>query len=77
MLLTGPNPHISIQYMDYVEIFNVPLDLSAIYLLVLVGVELPLCVAVTPCCNLLSGAELSIRLFCIILRIYHLVELIH
>ena len=34
--------------MDFVEIFNVSLDLSTIYfiLLILVGVELPLCIVV-------------------------------
>ena len=31
-------PHTGIQYMDFVETFNISLDLSAIYL---VGVELP------------------------------------
>ena len=34
--------------MDYVEIFNISLDLATIYLLVLVGVELLLCLVVTP-----------------------------
>ena len=31
MLLSGPISHISIQYMDFVEVFNVSLDLSTIY----------------------------------------------
>ena len=31
MLLGGPISHISIQYMDFVEIFNISLHLSAIY----------------------------------------------
>ena len=31
MLLGGPISHTSIQYMDFVEIFNVSLDLSTIY----------------------------------------------
>ena len=48
MLLAVPISHTSIQCMDYIEIFNISLDLCTIYLLVLVGVELPLCVAVTP-----------------------------
>ena len=34
--------------MDYVEISYVSLDLSTIYVLVLVGVELPLCIVDTP-----------------------------
>ena len=49
MLLAGPISHISVQYMDFVEIFNVSaLDLSTVYFvfLVLVGVELPLCIIV-------------------------------
>ena len=48
MLLAAPVSHTSIQQMDYVEIFNVALNLSTIYFLVLVGVELPLRAAVTP-----------------------------
>ena len=48
VLLAGPISHPSIQHMDYVEIFYVSLDLSTIYFLILVGVELPLHVVVTP-----------------------------
>ena len=48
MLLAGPISHTSIQYMDFVEIVNVSLDLSAVHLLVLVDVEPPLRVVVTP-----------------------------
>ena len=47
MLLAGPISHTSIQYMDFVEIFNISLNLSAIYFAHLVGVELPLCIVVT------------------------------
>ena len=47
MLLVGPISHTDIQYMDCVEICNISLDLSTIYLLVLVDVELPSCVVVT------------------------------
>ena len=32
MLLAGAISHISNQYMDFVEIFNISLDLSTIYL---------------------------------------------
>ena len=39
--------HTGTQYMDFVEIFNISLNLSAIYLLMLVGVEVPLCIVVT------------------------------
>ena len=31
MLLTGPISHTSTQYMDFVETFNISLDLSIIY----------------------------------------------
>ena len=48
VLLAGPVSHTSIQYVDYVEISNIALDLSTIHLLALVGVELSLCVVVTP-----------------------------
>ena len=47
MLLAGPISHTSTQYMDFVEIFNIVLDLSAIYFSYSVGVELPLCIVVT------------------------------
>ena len=43
MLLALPTSHTSIQYIDYFEIFNVSLDLPAIYLLVLVDVECTVC----------------------------------
>ena len=47
MLLAEPISHTSAQYMDFVEISNISLDLSTIFLLILVGVELPLCMVVT------------------------------
>ena len=31
MLLAGPYSHLSTKYMDFVEIFNISLDLSDIY----------------------------------------------
>ena len=48
LLLAGPISHTSIQYMDFVEIFNVSLDLSTIYIIfrTLVGAELPLFIVV-------------------------------
>ena len=43
MLQAGPVSHTNIQYMvDYIKIFNISLDLFTIYLLVLVGAEIPL-----------------------------------
>ena len=48
MLFAGPISHTSIQYIDFIEIFSVSLDLSTIYFnfLILVGAELPLCIPV-------------------------------
>ena len=46
MLLAGPITHTCIPYMDFVEIFNVSLDLFSIYSAHLVCAELPLCTAV-------------------------------
>ena len=46
MLLAGSVSHTSTLYMDFVEIFNISLDLLFI-LRILVGVELPLCIVVT------------------------------
>ena len=40
--------------VDYIKIFNISLDLSTIYLLVLVGVNVPLHVAVTPSYNAIT-----------------------
>ena len=47
MFLAGPISHISTQYMDFVEIFNISLDLSTIYFAHFSGVELPFCKVVT------------------------------
>ena len=44
--LAEPISHTSTHYMDFVEIFNISMDLSYTYLLILVGVELPLCIVV-------------------------------
>ena len=46
MLLAGPIYHTSTQYIDFVEIFNILLDLSLFIVLILVGVELPFCIVV-------------------------------
>ena len=54
MLLAGPISHTSAQYMDFVEIFNISLDLSAIYFPHLVGVELPSCIVVTLSLNAIT-----------------------
>ena len=66
VLLAGPISHTSIQYIDFVDIFNV---LSGFDLLLLLGFKLLLCIVVTLVQNatkLLSGVKLSIRWFCLI-----------
>ena len=47
MLLAGPISHTITQCMDFVEICKISVDLSTIYLLILVSVELTLCIDVT------------------------------
>ena len=39
---------LTIEFMNFVEIFSVSPDLSSTYLLVLVGVEIRLCVVLSP-----------------------------
>ena len=66
MLSAGLISHTSTHYMDFVEIFNVSLDLSTIYLAHLVGVQLPLCLVATLFRNALScslGVKLTTRSF--------------
>ena len=64
MLLAGPISHTSTQYTDFVDFLHFNGCLPII-LLILVGVELPLCVVVTipECCVTFSGVKLSIRSF--------------
>ena len=52
------------------SIFYISMDLSTNYLLILVGVELPLHVVVTilECCVTFSGVKLSIRSFVLFQR---------
>ena len=50
MSLVGPISHTSTQYMDFVQIsifYWICLLFIIIILLILVGIELPLCIAVT------------------------------
>ena len=47
MLSAGPISHTSTQYMDFIEICNISLDLSTIYFANFSGAELPLCIVVT------------------------------
>ena len=58
--------------MDFVEIFNISLDLSAIYFAQFTGYRASFvyscygCYSILKCCNLFSGVKLSIRSFCFI-----------
>ena len=47
MLLAGPTSHTSTQYIDFVDFFIFHWICLPSILLILVGVELPLCVVVT------------------------------
>ena len=47
MLLTGPISHNSTQYMDFVEISTFHWICLLFILLILVGVEVPVCIVVT------------------------------
>ena len=51
MLLAGPISHTSTQYIDFVDFFIFHWICLPSILLILVGVELPLCVVVTPSQN--------------------------
>ena len=72
VLLAGPISHTSIQYMDFVDIFNVSLNLSTIYFARLSGCWTSFvysfysCYSILECYNLFSGVKLSIRSFCFI-----------
>ena len=74
-LIGWTNSRISIQYMDFVEIFIVSLDLSTIYLFSLVGFEPPSCLVVTLSKNAITAfwcqVEYKIVLFyflCVMFR---------
>ena len=69
MLLTRPISHTSTQYMDFVEIFNIVLNLSTIYFAHFSGCCASFvysCHSILEYYNLFSGVKLSIRLFCLI-----------
>ena len=66
MLLAGPISHTSIQYMGFVEIFNVSLDLSTRYFAHFGGCWASFayscysCYSILECYNLFSAVKLSI-----------------
>ena len=66
VLLAGPISHTSTQYMDSVEIFNIALDLSTIYISHFsecLASFVNSCHFILECYNLFSGVKLSIRSF--------------
>ena len=54
MLLAGPISHTSTQYIDFVDFFTFHWICLQFILLILVGVDLPLCVVVTLSKNAVS-----------------------
>ena len=54
MLLAGPISHTSTQYTDFVDFLHFNGSVYQFILLILVGVELPLCVVVTLSKNAVS-----------------------
>ena len=76
MLLAGPIFHTNSQCMDFVEIFNISLDLSTIYFAHFCGSGASFgcsCHSIVECFNLFSGVKLSIRSFCFIFICVYLV----
>ena len=64
VLLAGPISHNSTQYMDFVEIFYISLDLSTIYFSHFSRCSASFvysCHSILECYNLFSGVKLSIR----------------
>ena len=61
-ILAGPISGTGTQYMDFVEIFNISLDLSTIYFAHFSGCWASCvcsCHPILECCNLFSGVKLS------------------
>ena len=66
MLLAGQISHTNTQYMEFVEIFNISLDLSTIYFPHFSGYRASFvysCHSIPERYDLFSGVKLSIRLF--------------
>ena len=72
MLLAEPISHTGTEYMDFVEVFNISLDLSTVYCANFSGWVLSFlctfifCHYIPECYNLFSGDKLTIRSFCFI-----------
>ena len=66
MLLAGAISHTSTQYMDFVEILNIVLDLSIVYFSHFSGCWASFvysCHSIAKCYNLFSEVKLSVRSF--------------
>ena len=66
MLLAGPVSHTSTQYIDFVEILNISLDLSTINFAHFSGCRASFvysCHSILECCVMFSGVRLSMRSF--------------
>ena len=64
MLLAGLISHTSTQYIDFVKILNISLDLSTIYIAHFSGCRASFvysCHSILECCVMFSGVKLSIR----------------
>ena len=69
VLLAGPISHTGIQYIDFVKIFSVSLDLSTIEFVHFSGCRASFVYSyysIPECYNLFSGVKLSVRSFCFI-----------
>ena len=69
--MAGQTSHTSIKYMDFVDIFNVPLDLSTIYSACFSGCWASFVssfYSILEWYNLFSGVKISIRSFRFISR---------
>ena len=65
----------STQYMDFVEIFNISLDLPTIYFAHFSGCRVSFvhsCHSILKRYNLFFGVKLSIRLFCFIIQTHNI-----
>ena len=77
VLFAGPVSHTSTQCMDFIEIFNMPLDLSTINFAHFSWCSASFvysCRSILECYNLFSGVKSSTRSFCFI-SIYQAVRL--
>ena len=77
MLLAGPIAHTSTQYIDFVDVFYISLDLSTIYFAHFSECWASFvcsCHSIPECCVMFSGVKLSMGSFVLFLLLnsYHL-----